>query len=75
VYRCGGQFYNLHSDEVDLEENEKIIELSQKASPDKSGRPSLFYSYPKNMLTKKKEKKKAKPLEGRGKQGKEARNK
>jgi len=32
VYWCGGQFYNLHSDEVDLEENEKIIELIQKAS-------------------------------------------
>jgi hypothetical protein len=38
VYRCGGQFYNLHSDEVDLEENEKIIELIStcaKASVDK----------------------------------------
>ena len=32
MYWCGGQFYNLHSDEVDLEENEKIIELIQKAS-------------------------------------------
>ena len=32
MYRSGSQFYNLHSDEVDLEENEKIIELIQKAS-------------------------------------------
>jgi hypothetical protein len=32
MYWSGSQFYNLHSNEMDLEENEKIIELIQKAS-------------------------------------------
>jgi len=32
MYWSGSQFYNLHSDEVDLEEDEKIIQLNQKAS-------------------------------------------
>jgi hypothetical protein len=72
MYRSDSQFYNLHSDEVDLEENEKIIQLNQKAS---RWRPSFVYTHPKKMLTKKKEKKKANPLEGRGKQSKEERNK
>ena len=72
MYQSGSQFYNFHSDEVDLEENEQIIELIQKASQVEA---FIVYTHPKNMLTKKKEKKKANSLEGRGKQSKEERNK
>ncbi|MCA6380978.1 MAG: hypothetical protein IM574_13400 [Cytophagales bacterium] len=82
MYWCGGQFYNLRSDEVYLEENEKIIELIStcaKASVDKQNPDVavriLFLHTSQENADKKKEKKKANPLEGRGKQSKEERNK
>jgi hypothetical protein len=64
-WRCC-QFCDLYINEEDLEENEKIIELIQKAFiPIAIGRrPSSFTLIPR-MLTKKKEKKKATHLKGK----------